>query len=84
MLPSRLQVQLKGLVLGVGSAQEQAYASLASMEINNQIQKTTQDELAAYVTFAAGASPGSLPRILRQVLVIDPLASYVSKRWRAG
>ncbi|GAB4823485.1 hypothetical protein N2152v2_010531 [Parachlorella kessleri] len=54
LLENLMQVQLKGLVLGVGSAQEQAYASLASMEINNQIQKTTQDELAAYVTFAAG------------------------------
>ena len=58
------QVQLKGLVLGVGSAQEQANASLASMEINNQIQETTQDELAAYVTFAAGASRGATALVL--------------------
>ena len=44
------------MLLGLGSAQEQAYATLASLEINNHIQKATQEELAAYVAFVAGGS----------------------------
>ncbi|GAB4823484.1 hypothetical protein N2152v2_010530 [Parachlorella kessleri] len=54
LLESLMQVQFKGLMLGLGSAQEQAHASLASLEINGHIQKATQEELAAYVAFVAG------------------------------
>ena len=53
------------MLLGLGSAQEQAHATLASLEINSHIQKATQEELAAYVAFVAGGSMPFKTSVLR-------------------